>query len=339
MMAQASRAVRVGVSQRDKVAAGRLGFTLVELLVVIAIIGVLMALLTPAVQSAREAARRNNCKNNLKQLGLAAHQHLEKTQRFPTGGWGPRWVGDPERGDGQNQPGGWLYNLLPYLEQEALHQLPLTSGNARAGRREMVATPLPFMNCPSRRRPIAFTSVTATTTPFETDQVVSAARGDYAVNAGDRMFNNTCESIASRIPTSYSQADTFLTWDPAAWTGVSFQRSMIRAAHVIDGLGYTYLFGEKYMRATDYTNAADPGDQESIYTGSNNDNFRVTASQPLQDDPKVLNSCAFGSNHPYGVNFVFCDGSVRVIRYSIAVEVHRYLGNRRDQQILDEGSF
>jgi prepilin-type N-terminal cleavage/methylation domain-containing protein len=101
----------------------RAGFTLVELLVVIAIIGILIALLLPAVQAAREAARRSQCQNNLKQLGLGMLLHVDVHQHFSSGGWGWRWVGDPDRGTGTSQPGGWNYPLLSFIEQQALHEL------------------------------------------------------------------------------------------------------------------------------------------------------------------------------------------------------------------------
>jgi prepilin-type N-terminal cleavage/methylation domain-containing protein len=101
----------------------RSGFTLVEVLVVIAIVGVLVAILLPAVQMARESARRSSCANNLKQLGVAVLLHEHSHGTLPTGGWGPDWVGDPRAGFGPKQPGGWIYNILPYLEQQNLHDL------------------------------------------------------------------------------------------------------------------------------------------------------------------------------------------------------------------------
>ena len=99
------------------------GFTLVELLVVITIIGILIALLLPAVQAAREAARKLQCANHLKQLALGCLQHEGLMGRLPCNGWGFAWTGDADLGNAQQQPAGWLYNILPYIEQQALHDM------------------------------------------------------------------------------------------------------------------------------------------------------------------------------------------------------------------------
>ena len=99
------------------------GFTLVELLVVITIIGILIALLLPAVQAAREAARRLQCSNNLKQLGLGVLEHEESQGVFPSGGFGSKWVGDSDRGLGVRQPGSWMFSILPFIELDNLFQI------------------------------------------------------------------------------------------------------------------------------------------------------------------------------------------------------------------------
>ena len=163
-------------------------FTLVELLVVIAIIGILIALLLPAVQSAREAARRASCLNNLKQFGLATQLHLNVNKRYPTGGWGPFWVGDPDRGNGKNQPGNWLFNLLPYVEEKALHDV--AAGQTGLLRRVSgilrMQTPMGMANCPSRRGSQLYTLQTSRQ-PYESFTINMVARGDYAINSGNPL--------------------------------------------------------------------------------------------------------------------------------------------------------
>ncbi len=135
----------------------RRAFTLVELLVVIAIIGILVALLLPAIQAARESARRSQCTSQLKQLALGGMNCENVTRHYPTGGWGYNWVGDADRGYGQNQPGGWIYNILPFIEETVRHDLPrdgkpneLTDPQLE-GARPMLIDPITIINCPSRR--------------------------------------------------------------------------------------------------------------------------------------------------------------------------------------------
>src|SRR5947209_1376820 len=133
--------------------AKRVGFTLIELLVVIAIIAILIALLIPAVQKVREASNRSTCQNNLKQMGLAIHSCADISKALPSGGWGWSWVGVPSRGTGPDQPGGWTYNILPFMEQDAIRKIGLGKlGQALAtDMTQGFQTPMPMFACPTRR--------------------------------------------------------------------------------------------------------------------------------------------------------------------------------------------
>ena len=318
----------------------RHGFTLVELLVVIAIIGIL-----PAVQSVREAARRAQCLNHLKQLGLACLNHEQAHGHFPSCGWGNHWLGVPDRGFGLRQPGGWAYNTLPYIEQEGLHQLGigLSSQAYRDAGMQRVKTPLSVHHCPSRRRPaLRPYSISTTVYPTELYAItlgMPVAKNDYAASIGDGRV--TC---FGNYPSSLGQGDdTHFTWpDTSSCTGISHVRSQVTLADVTDGSSNTYMIGEKYLDPNGYENGLCCGEDQTLYHGQNSDLVRSAhpdVGAPLQDRVGYNNIDRFGSAHPSGCNFVFCDGSVHTISYSIEPEIHRRLGNRRDGLPVDADTF
>jgi prepilin-type N-terminal cleavage/methylation domain-containing protein/prepilin-type processing-associated H-X9-DG protein len=308
----------------------RSGFTLVESLVVIAIIGILIGLLVPAVQQVREAAARAQCLNNLKQIGLACHSHHDTYKRLPGGGWGWNWVGDPDRGSGRSQPGGWVYHLLPYVEQQALRGLGAggTLAQKQAAALQLLATPLALFNCPTRRSGGPYPS---NDTPYFVVDVAHAvfpplvARADYAANAGSRFSDEFFPG-----PASLAQGDApNYPWpDVSSCTGLIFQRSEIRLTAVLRGTSNVYLVGERYLNVDNYENGQDRADNESLYVGYDNDLNRMTFVPPLQDQAGYSDPFAFGSAHAAGFNMGYADGSVRFVEYGIDLATHQQAGSR-----------
>ncbi len=330
------------------------GFTLVELLVVITIIGILIALLLPAVQSAREAARRMQCQNHLKQIALACLTHEQAHGHLPTGGWGWRWMGDPNSGYGRNQPGGWCYNILPFMEQETLRNLGVgKSGTALQADLVIVhSTPVAVFNCPSRRRAIAYPYTDNFGSGYEgftnlagySDYDKVAARGDYAANGG------SSGSQAPEGPESLVIGQTTDDWlRTQQINGIMGQVSMVMMAEIRDGSSNTYLVGERNINPDAYFTGLDPADDNNHYVGVDLDTVRWTCEnatsttctkfRPYQDTPGVVTYYAFGSAHPAGFGMALCDGSVRLISYSIDPITHRDLGNRKDGNPLDASKF
>jgi prepilin-type N-terminal cleavage/methylation domain-containing protein/prepilin-type processing-associated H-X9-DG protein len=300
---------RSGVHRRGSLR----GFTLVELLVVIAIIGVLVALLLPAVQAAREAARRSQCQNHLKQIGLAWINHEGTHKFFPSGGWGSLWTGDPNKGFSKEQPGSWLYNILPYMEQQQLRQLgkgstPGSTGFQEASK-QLHTSPVAGFHCPSRRPAQVYLanwpSIAAEFAFLQTiAQNTGVVKTDYAASSGD-SFHSASKSLIGPNSYEYWQPGSYAESSPGAsrnpprfsefeghcddsshegfQTGVSHYRSEITIQRIEDGTSNTYMVGEKFLGSDRYessggnssTSGFTWGENQSAYTGFEWDQHRA----------------------------------------------------------------
>ena len=305
--------------------------------------------------------------NNVKQIGLAMIQHEQKHGFFPTGGWGWGYVGDADLGYDYHQCGGWIYNILPYLEQQAQYDLGkgLAATAKSAANDQRVVIPLVMFNCPTRRRCLAY--------PFKdyshgspysggvgqnynaTGAVTAVGRSDYAANGGS--VNTQPGSIAIWSPNCGSNGGC----GPSPWpteailqtalqqvasykpNGIVYALGQVKAAQVTDGLSNTYLVGEKYLCPDHYFDGVDVGDNENMYMGDNEDitrwvavsNTLATVVPPTQDTAGVADDYSFGSAHPATFSMCFGDGTIRAISFSIDRTLHLQLGCRNDGQITN----
>ncbi|MEM1227398.1 MAG: DUF1559 domain-containing protein [Planctomycetota bacterium] len=318
--------VNCGLRRRELVArfdrwrtARRLaGFTLVELLVVLVVIGILVGLLMPGVQAAREAARLTACRNHLRQLTLASQNYQSAFRRLPgyAGELSPyfvmysqsRWASPSERG------GNWISQVLTFMERhdlaEPLGRIGATLALSPDRRVEsMVSAAVETFHCPSRRDARPYPLIE----PYRGRYGDTGGRTDYAMCGGDAHVR---EDIDEKMIELHHD-------------GVWRLGQTTRLPRIFDGLSHTYLLGEKAMDSLRYDTGDCFGDRAPLagYTETRitpHSYVRYAARTPRRDSPNNCLACHdFGSAHVAGFNMAMVDGSVRLIDYSIDLDVHR----------------
>ncbi|MDY0165348.1 MAG: DUF1559 domain-containing protein [Thermoguttaceae bacterium] len=327
----------VAGNPKSRIQNPRSGFTLVELLVVIAIIGILIALLLPAVQSAREAARRMQCTNNLKQIGLAMHLYLDVNKRLPAGGRNPH---------GET----WYHAILPYIEQKALYDIWDPKIFYHYGDNWKIAeSVVDTLTCPSDPGEAADSTATG------------SWRGDYACNAGNVGVQGTTSWNLNVLPSRTMGSDTVENGGQpfiiATWENNSKFR-YVAISEVTDGLSNTLAFAECLKGARDgsvheyrdirggvfhaafcwFTTWLPPNTPDPDITP---DSYRCCV--PAKNAPCISATVAGGpsamaarSMHPGGVNVCMLDGSGHFISDNIAWNTWQALGTTRGNEVLGE---
>jgi len=325
-------------------------FTLVELLVVIAIIGILIALLLPAVQAAREAARRTQCANNLKQISLASVAYERAHHQYAN------TAGDFKQTQVLSTAP-WIVAIFPYMDEVALYNTAYNVCNYGGGTSpappvkaviSFFATPANLLYCPSRRTaqayptppppPTTHSTMSAIWVPAYGAIINRAVRSDYALNGGaDKAATNAYAKDPVDLPGIWE------VWppppkgkppDPKAGTPKT-----VRVRDITDGLSKTYYAAEKMIPADSYENGMFWGDRGSIYTCPLGDCVRF-AEQPPQPDAAIYSNtqntqnqhCAgchnFGGAHSSVWNAAFCDGSVHSLSHNMSFVTHKALASR-----------
>jgi prepilin-type N-terminal cleavage/methylation domain-containing protein/prepilin-type processing-associated H-X9-DG protein len=328
----------------------RSAFTLVELLVVIAIIGVLIALLLPAVQAARESARRATCVNQLKQMGIALLNHQSATGAFPTGGSEP-WHDEGADSVLFGKGYGWMVQILPYVENAALQNISKGYGAGDTQRDRVVrATPVPIYNCPSKRGvTISFNGTAAQPDACQD----GCALSDYAASTPANVLDVNRPSFDPWFWQGVTHGDVVAASQnllrfngqkiyPVSYQGVIVRTGMSKPCqprNITDGLSNTMAIGEKRLHPELYQLGA-PYDDIGWTDGWDPDIIRYTGYQPGPDIPESRNDPTgygfhFGSTHSGGFNAVFADGHVTLINYDIDLVVFNAMGDRQDGLVVD----
>lgn len=311
----------------------RRGWSLVELLVVVAIIGLLLALLLPAIQRARESVNRTRCASNLSQIALAFHSLHNDFNILPTAGAGfYRTLINGQPGAPPDQDWGWPYQILPYIEQQPLYDTPGT-GFSSLTNNPIADTPVPIYFCPSRRRP-----------GRKSD---GRAGIDYYGNAGTNgPFTPPGQANSYTTPpfNDWSASGTVIRSGPSY-----VRRAISLESGVPDGTSSTLLITEKSFHAGEVNASPCCYDNESYICGWHNqlwpDTVGTAALQPAQDCRQTPAAVAypgnngilyrFGSMHVGSMNAVMVDRSLRRIRYSVALDHLQSLAVRDDAGLVN----
>ena len=299
----------------------RAAFTLVELLVVIAIIAILMALLVPAVQKARESACRTQCANHLKQIAVALHNHHDQLKRFPSGGTDytdpPRFVSLGVPYVAEQQWASWAYQLLPYIEQSKLWQ-GAGQPTIVAAQQHIIGATIPIYFCPSRRAPMVGTQEDMTYSNGGPSGLFPHGMADYA---GSNAEGN---GVIAPMPPVDGATPTAV--------GTPSKVHCVRIKNILDGTSNTLVVGEKSLQASAQGNAW--SDNEGYTAGFDQDTIRSCTLAPIPDSMAVdavgITNLHWGSAHPGGFQAVFADGSVHMIGYTISTTTLAAFGDIAD---------
>lgn len=293
----------------------RRGFTLIELLVVIAIIAVLIALLLPAVQQAREAARRSQCKNNLKQIGLALHNYHETTNMFPIGGF--------RQGVGLGTGMGWQVGILPNIDQAPLYSkfdFNQTSYTA-AVNLALAVTELPVYFCPSA----ASNTTHKTGNSGENSAGAPTASVHYFGSMGPKGTNPTTGQAYSLDTSSAGHGDF-------SREGMMLRFVPVRIGDVTDGLSNTIQVGEISFNTANCFRVFIRGCDSSACGSVKNINSGINITR--YNGSNNFNDVSFGSMHTGGAHFLMGDGSTHFISQNIDFNVYRSLGSKSGTEVV-----
>ena len=296
----------------------RHGFTLVELLVVIAIIGILVALLLPAVQAAREAARRLQCSNNMKQLALGLHIYHEAEGEFPPGGF---YYGSTLS---------WHTAILPNIEQGNLYkQLDHAGPYHSTVNKQAALNPVEVFLCPSSstKRSVLFTLF---------NQTADRINGqDTYTQHYQGILGPTGTNPVTSAP--YPELFPTNTQGGLATGGTLLHDASVHIAEIRDGTSNTYLLGElSWDSAGVYRNWARGSDDDEackcIASAKNIENSMIVAGYPTFGFG--FNDASFGSMHPGGTHFAFADGSIHFVFESIDLGLYKSMASRAGGEVV-----